>query len=170
MSPQAYALFFVGKSDPRDGCVVIGEDVKPVFFRFETPAVRLGDARTTIYRNGEVVALFDWTMSTHFGLATINSRQLPMSQLVMPGTVPRSRVFVSSSGERYEWRSTADREISYTLYKGSSEKLATFCYSSSPSPVGPTHAFMRYIFQNEALLLEALLALALNRWLDSQGY
>lgn len=48
-TPSAvYEVFFTGKDDPRHGAIVIGEDTKPQFFRFETPEVYMGDTRTTV--------------------------------------------------------------------------------------------------------------------------
>ncbi len=37
------------------------------------------------------------------------------------------------------------------------------------TPVGPSHALLQCSFDDEALLLDALLALCLNRWIDWQG-
>ena len=46
--PPVYEVFFTGKDDPRDGCIVIGEDTKPIFYRFETPPAYVGNPRTTV--------------------------------------------------------------------------------------------------------------------------
>ena len=46
--PPVYEVFFSGKDDPRDGCIVIGEDTKPIFYRFETPPAYVGNPRTTV--------------------------------------------------------------------------------------------------------------------------
>ena len=46
--PAVFEVFFTGKDDPRDGCVVIGEDTKPIFYRFETPPSYVGNQRTTV--------------------------------------------------------------------------------------------------------------------------
>ena len=46
--PPVYEVFFTGKDDPRDGCVVIGEDTKPIFYRFDTPPAYVGNPRTTV--------------------------------------------------------------------------------------------------------------------------
>jgi len=46
--PPVYEVFFTGKDDPRDGCIVIGEDTKPIFYRFETPPSYVGNPRTTV--------------------------------------------------------------------------------------------------------------------------
>lgn len=46
--PPVYEVFFTGRDDPRDGCIVIGEDTKPIFYRFETPPSHVGNPRTTV--------------------------------------------------------------------------------------------------------------------------
>lgn len=46
--PPVYEVFFTGRDDPRDGCVVIGEDTKPIFYRFETPTAYVGNPRTIV--------------------------------------------------------------------------------------------------------------------------
>lgn len=48
--PMAYSfeIYFTGRDDPRNGCIVIGEDTKPVFFEFETQYLSPSSARTTV--------------------------------------------------------------------------------------------------------------------------
>lgn len=46
--PPVYEVFFTGRDDPRDGCIIIGEDTKPIFYRFETPPSFVGNPRTTV--------------------------------------------------------------------------------------------------------------------------
>lgn len=46
MAASTYDLFFTGRDDPRDACVIIGRDVKPVFFEFETSEIPT--TRTTV--------------------------------------------------------------------------------------------------------------------------
>jgi hypothetical protein len=46
-------------------------------------------------------------------------------------------------------------------------KIAFFQRFSQQTPIGPSHATLEYYFSHDLLLLEALLALNLNRWLDS---
>jgi hypothetical protein len=51
MAPASYDLYFTGsRGNPRQ-CIVIGEDVEPVFFRFETPDVYMTNTRTTVSVN-----------------------------------------------------------------------------------------------------------------------
>lgn len=48
MSPAGYDLYFTGsRGNPRQ-CIIIGEDVEPVFFRFETPDVYMSYTKTTV--------------------------------------------------------------------------------------------------------------------------
>jgi hypothetical protein len=46
--PPVYEVFFTGRDDPRDGCIVIGEDTQPIFYRFETLPSYTGNPRTTV--------------------------------------------------------------------------------------------------------------------------
>lgn len=48
MSSFEFVIYFSGRDDPRDGCIVIGEDTKPVFFEFETAVVPPSSTRTTV--------------------------------------------------------------------------------------------------------------------------
>jgi len=174
-TPSAvYEVFFTGKDDPRHGAIVIGEDTKPQFFRFETPEVYMGDTRTTVYRNeGEVVALLDWTAGSHLGLVSIATRTapVPMTHLVMHGSTPNSRVFLSADNRQFEWRRYVDDPDSYDLWARSPvpQRIATYRRSNQDTPIGPSYAFLSYIFNNDPLLLEALIALCINRWIDRQG-
>lgn len=48
MSRFKFKVYFSGRDDPRDACIVIGEDTKPVFFEFETAVVAPCLTRTTV--------------------------------------------------------------------------------------------------------------------------
>lgn len=55
MSPAvgAYDLYFTGsRGNPRQ-CIIIGEDVEPIFYRFETPDVYMTNTTTTVSSPGE---------------------------------------------------------------------------------------------------------------------
>lgn len=43
-----FQLCFTGRDDPRDECMVMGEDAKPVFFEFETAMLSPFTTRTTV--------------------------------------------------------------------------------------------------------------------------
>jgi hypothetical protein len=102
MADRAYTLFFTGNDDPRH-CIIIGEDTKPIYIEFQTTISSLSDTRTTVgfsyvltwiihfeflrfkvYKDEDSVATLYWTMDVHLGRASIGSRQLSMSELVIP--------------------------------------------------------------------------------------
>ncbi|KLO18792.1 hypothetical protein SCHPADRAFT_993244 [Schizopora paradoxa] len=168
MSPAvgAYDLYFTGsRGNPRQ-CIIIGEDVEPIFYRFETPDVYMTNTTTTIYRNSDVVAAFDWTASSYLGLCTVRHRQpFPMSQLVLQGSSATARAFYLNQ-VKFEWRRDKDDPTGYSLYTAQNIRIASFRRQDQNTPVGPSHAFLQYTFVQPALLLESLLALCVNRWID----
>lgn len=167
--PPVYEVFFTGRDDPRDGCIVIGEDTRPVFYRFETPQSYVGNPRTTVYRNaGEIVACMDWSVVGHqLGVLTIANRQSPMTRFVMHGSSVNSRVFLTGDGRQYEWRRCPDDPESYDLFTvQGNQRIATYRRRPQTTPIGHSYAFMSYLFDNEVFLLESLIALCLNKWLD----
>ncbi|KIK59837.1 hypothetical protein GYMLUDRAFT_44305 [Collybiopsis luxurians FD-317 M1] len=171
MNDITYDLFFTGKDDPR-ACVIIGEDTKPVFFSFETFDRGLAyNTQTIVTRGKELIASLEWTVGNHLGMATINSRRLPMSHLVLPGSTVNARNFVSSSdGRRYEWRRCYPDGSAYDLFLlPSNVRIAAFRRMHTPTVVGPSHALLQYQFSHDLLLLEALLSLCLFRWIDLHG-
>ncbi|RXW15775.1 hypothetical protein EST38_g10076 [Candolleomyces aberdarensis] len=163
-----YDIFFTGRDDPR-GCIVIGEETEPVYFCFETAEKALPRARTIVYAgNQNYVAKLDWSPGNHLGSATIGSRQIPMLQMVLPGTSPQARAFNCLDGRRYEWRRLRDNPTSYDLYSltGVPSRIAVFRRYAQATVVGPSHAMVQYTFDNRELLIEALLALCINRCMD----
>ncbi|GJE98130.1 hypothetical protein PsYK624_143520 [Phanerochaete sordida] len=172
---DVFDIFFTGATDPRHGCVMIGWiGQKPVYLEFETPAIATSETLTTVYRNGrQPVASFEWTMGTHMGMATIRGRKVSMSHLVMPGGDSSTRTFRAADGRTFEWRKVAGMPGAYDLKPGhGGPSIARFSRFSQPqnTPVGPSHALLQCRFDDDNLLLEAALALSLNRWVDSHGY
>ncbi|TFK72179.1 hypothetical protein BDN72DRAFT_816375 [Pluteus cervinus] len=165
-----YDLFFTGKDDPRC-CVVIGEDTKPVYFAFETERGVLPNVSTLVYKNNNVLcARLDWLAGNHLGSATIGSRQLLMTDLVrVSAASTNSREFESSNGQRFEWRRCRDNPTSYDLYAIPNSRIAVFRRCQQQTVVGPSHGLFQYAFNHEAFLLEALITLCLNRWIDLHG-
>ncbi|PAV24328.1 btb poz domain btb2 [Pyrrhoderma noxium] len=170
MAP-VYDLYFTGsRGNPRQ-CIILGEDVEPIFYRFETPEVFMTDTKTMIYRNqDEVVAAFEWSAGTYLGLCNIRNRQsFPMSQLVLPGSSSNARAFFFQ-GSKFEWRRLREDPYSYDLFhvppNVQSVRIAFFRKIDQQTPVGPAHGFLQYTFTQPFLLLESLLALCLNRWMD----
>ncbi|KAF9036674.1 hypothetical protein BJ165DRAFT_594591 [Panaeolus papilionaceus] len=200
MAPTTYDLFFTGRDDPRS-CVIIGEDVKPVYFCFETSERNLmPNVRTMVYRNNkEVCAKLEWSPGNHLGGATIGNRTLPMSHLVLPGS--SSRPFHNSahahlyqqtvhglSGERTEiihprmmyvphfkfplaphWRTHSQTTLGIQLYAAQNMRIAVFTRITQATAIGPSHGHLQYTFVHDTLLIEALVALCLNRWIDLHG-
>ncbi|TDL27581.1 hypothetical protein BD410DRAFT_782705 [Rickenella mellea] len=169
MSPAGYDLYFTAsRGNPRQ-CMILGEDVEKLFFRFETPEVYMTNTRTSIHRNQELVAVFDWTATNYLGLATVIQRPpFPMSRLVLPGSTVNSRAFVFNA-TTFEWRRRQEDPFSYDLYGPQNVKIGIFRRIDQSTPVGPSHGFMHYTFVQPALLLESLLALCINRWIDMNG-
>ncbi|KAL6307924.1 hypothetical protein BKA93DRAFT_726660 [Sparassis latifolia] len=167
------ALFFTAKDDPRDGCMIVGhtsntgQDVrydKHILYDFRT-----NGRRTTVYRNTtEVVAYLDWGERDTLGMLTMGTRQEPMSNFLLPiATTPNVRVFISAADRLYyEWHKVDHG--GYDFYPASirGQRLATFRRDQNDTPVGLTHATMKYNFDHDHLLLESLVALCLNRWVD----
>ncbi|KAG2349602.1 hypothetical protein BDR05DRAFT_1055243 [Suillus weaverae] len=100
---HSFEIYFTGRDDPRNGCIVIGEDTKPVFFEFETQYLSPSSARTTISSNRSPVAALDW-LNGGLGVATIGDREIPMAHLVQQGSSTSARRFPSADGRQYEWR------------------------------------------------------------------
>ena len=97
-----------------------------------------------------------------------------------------SRVFLSADGQQFEWRRCTDDPCSYDASLFSpyphppfpfthrkqlftvqgNQRIATYRRCLQDTPIGPSYGFMSYLFDNEHLLLESLIALCLNKWLD----
>ncbi|KAJ4480707.1 hypothetical protein C8J55DRAFT_513509 [Lentinula edodes] len=170
MGEPTYDLFFTGQDDPRN-CVVIGEDTKPVFFSFETFQRDLS-TRTMVMRGKDLIASLEWSPGNHSGMVNIGTRQLLMSQLVLPGSSSHVRNFVSSSdGRTYEWRRCYPDTSGYDLFLlPNNMRIAAFRKMNAQTVVGPSHALLQYQFAHDPLLLEALLSLCIFRWTDLHGF
>ncbi|KAI6036067.1 hypothetical protein BKA83DRAFT_12310 [Pisolithus microcarpus] len=148
MSTLPYLVFFTGRDDPRD-CMIIGEDEKHVFFEFETTDMYFSDRQPAV--------ALHWA-GGHPGL------EIPIERLIMPGSSPLDRRFVSATDDRvYEWRRSYEDP---TSYEGPNAQIAIFHKFQHSTPVGMSHATLQYCFTDALLLLEALVTLNLNRWLD----
>ncbi|KAH6918998.1 hypothetical protein BKA70DRAFT_37586 [Coprinopsis sp. MPI-PUGE-AT-0042] len=174
MAVRTFDLFFTGRDDPRS-CIIIGEDVKPVYFSFETRERQLmsPSIKTTVYKNGteQLCASLEWSPGNHLGSVAVvgSNRQVPMSHFVMAGTVQNARAFVAYNGRRYEWRRRPDTPTSYDLFASANHRIAVFRRYAHATPIGPSHGLCQYTFVDEPLLVDALLALCINRWIDIHG-
>ncbi|KAG8217896.1 hypothetical protein J3R82DRAFT_6062 [Butyriboletus roseoflavus] len=168
MSNFDFVIFFTGRDDPREGCIIMGEDEKPVFFEFETAFLSPGSTRTTICSDRRPVAAFDWDANgDSLGVATIGDKEFPMEHLVLPGSCPIARRFQAADGRFYEWRRSYRDPRSYELYVGpNTQPIAVYRSFSQATPIGPSHGTLEYNFTDGLFLLQVLLALNLNRWLD----
>ena len=53
---NGYDVYFTGsRGNPRQ-CIIIGEDVEPIFYRFETPDVFMTNTTTTVSRVSQISA------------------------------------------------------------------------------------------------------------------
>ncbi|KAF8121917.1 hypothetical protein EV363DRAFT_1405295 [Boletus edulis] len=163
-----FEIYFTGRDDPRDGCIVIGEDEKPVFFEFETAMLSSRAARTTISSDRHPVAALDWDAhGDGLGVATVGDREFPMENLVLPGSSPTARRFQAADGRFYEWRRCYRDPKSYELFAGpNTPPIAVYRHFPQATPIGPSHGTLKYNFTDGLFLLEVLLSLNLNRWLD----
>lgn len=127
-----------------------------------------------VYRDGrKPAASFEWTMGTHMGVATVGTRTVPMSELVMPGADSSARTFRTTDGRTFEWRKVHGLPGAYDLNPvPGGPPIARFSRFAQPqsTPIGPAHALLQCRFDDDNLLLEASLALCLNRWVDLHGY
>ncbi|KAJ3864057.1 hypothetical protein EV359DRAFT_41907 [Lentinula novae-zelandiae] len=170
MGEPTYDLFFTGQDDPRN-CVVIGEDTKPVFFSFETFQRDLSTRTMVSKASKDLIASLEWSPGTHSGMVNIGTRQLLMSQLVLPGSSSHVRNFVSGSdGRTYEWRRCYPDTSGYDLFLlPNNMRIAAFRKMNAQTVVGPSHALLQYQFAHDPLLLEALLSLCIFRLTDLHG-
>ncbi|KAG9318869.1 hypothetical protein JVU11DRAFT_976 [Chiua virens] len=156
MAPFDFEIYFTGRDHPRDGCIVIGEDSMPVFFEFETTLLPSGSMRTTISSDEHPVAAFDWAANDALGVVTIGDREFSMEHLVLSGSSPRQPMAGSMNGGALITIRTPPN----------SPSIAVYHQFNQATPIGPSHGTLQYSFTNGLFLLEVLLALNLNRWLD----
>jgi len=169
-TPSCFDLYFVGQiNDPRNMQVIGYEGSNPILYSFDT--VTYGtQTRTSICRGaGEMLAYFDWTNTTHMGLCVIGAHQkFAMALLVGTGSTSFSRRF-RHKNSYFEWRRISND--SYDLFSADNVRLALFRSKLQSTPVGEAYGYMQYGFQaQDGLLLEALLALCVNRWIDKHGF
>ncbi|KAF8579496.1 hypothetical protein K439DRAFT_385027 [Ramaria rubella] len=164
-------LYFFGEgqvqNNPRHVSIMGYEGDRPVFIQFMTVPNHTS-TQTRVSRDQREVAIFDWTAGTHLGLLTVGQRQLHMGQLVRSRATNARRFLSPVDGLPFEWRRTQSQE--YELYSPGDRRIATYSRMSLQTKWGVCHGLFRYTFKNQdALLLEALLALSLNRWIDLNG-
>ncbi|KIJ30300.1 hypothetical protein M422DRAFT_36606 [Sphaerobolus stellatus SS14] len=163
---DCYDLYFFGEgqvqNNPRHTNIIGYEGDHPMFFQFFT-ILSQSSTQTRIYRDQREVAKLDWTAGTHLGMLTIGRRQVHMGQLLTNTSV---RSFnLSTDGTTFEWRRTQTHD--YELYSPGNRRIATYSRVTYQTRWGACHGLFRYSFKSQdALLLEALISLCLNRWID----
>ncbi|KAJ7273565.1 hypothetical protein B0H12DRAFT_1043317, partial [Mycena haematopus] len=168
-----FNLFFTGTDK---SCVIIGEDVVPRIFCFETHDRQIQGVRTTVYsNNNNKVASLVFGPGNQLGSVTIGGsrtqpeyRTVSMADLLLPGSNHNARCFFSADGRKYEWRKCANISGAYDLYALNPPivRVAAFRRCSEETPVGKSTGLLQYTFFQDGLLLYALLTLSLNRWVD----
>jgi len=168
ISNEFHDLYFFGEgqmqNNPRHVSIIGYENDLPLFIQFCT-TLNQTSTQTRVYRDQREVALFEWTVGTHLGSLTISHRHLHMGSLIRPRGL-NIRVFNSPVDNLpFEWRRTPTCD--YELYSPGNRRIATYSRITLQTKWGACHGLLRYTFKNqESLLLEALLALSLNRWID----
>ncbi|KAI0060805.1 hypothetical protein BV25DRAFT_1917364 [Artomyces pyxidatus] len=180
-----YTLFFIGNgTNPRDGFDIMG--TPDVWFRFVTPHEQLDPIRTTIRGLSGDIATFDWTLrGAAVGTATILDppRRFHMHDLVLldevvvEGQIFHCRAFYSASAPTlprllYRWVRRA--RDAYELYvahdtAGFGTLIGSFAANAEieQTAAGPAFASFSYNFDwHDPLVLDAMLALCVNRFLD----
>ncbi|KAI0259942.1 hypothetical protein BC834DRAFT_590358 [Gloeopeniophorella convolvens] len=182
--PLNFEVHFLDSEDPRHGCRVMST-APFVFYTFDTPIGFL-DTHTTISGmirvDAEIVpfATFNWFGSSAIGTMTITWPGTPphnahMGELVasMGPTMPNCRRFRSHGPDGlahdFWWHRLPNGD--YDLYCEPGTRIGVFRRARPlehiPN-VGDIFATLWYSFQHPPLLLKAILALCLNRWLDLQ--
>ncbi|RDX52685.1 hypothetical protein OH76DRAFT_118499 [Lentinus brumalis] len=170
-------LFFTGQGDPRHKCVAIGyHNNAPVVYKFDTVDLPQSTRTTVTFNEHIEVAFLDWAVGVHLGSVLRDTDRIPMADFVSHGTTNTARQFRSSTdgNELFEWRRLGNRQpYAYELMSLSSETTARIAtYDPTPREVpkvGRAYAYLKYTFQEEPLLRDALVALCLNRWIDWRG-
>ncbi|PVG00219.1 hypothetical protein CPB86DRAFT_729757, partial [Serendipita vermifera] len=178
--PSGSLIFQDGISE-RDFVVVSAQNsaIPDLHYEFRTVQAEYGNgtvfhtnvsSRTQKQSPLVVLARMEW-ISRQIGtvkmLLTRPLTELPMASLCLPGSNPGSRYFIldlNASGTRSQYTWTRTNAI-YVLTGPGETLLARYERLSSPSQP-PPHAVLHFYFQNNMLLLMALLSLTLNRWMD----
>jgi len=96
-----------------------------------------------------------------------------MTHLYMQSTGTSGRLFQISGKRTFEWRKSTESSTeyrgAYDLYNvATGQILAGFrrFQSIQQTPAGPMYATLAHGFDDDELLLYAVLALCVNRWMD----
>lgn len=165
-------LFFTGPVDsPRDLDVIGDFNNKPIFFRFETIEPQASSTMTMISRNAEgLVGSLEWLPGDRLGRLKVGQHTLSMATFVGQGSGPYSRSFRSGDNDVFEWKRR--NQTDYSLHDHRGHRIASFERFSPPklTPIGAlAHGVFQCTIKSDVLLFQALVALCINRWLDTFG-
>lgn len=172
-----YEVHFLHSDDPRDGLHVMSTNPL-VFYSFQTPVGFLSTHTMVTDASGATVVTFNWTGPSALGTVTWSgscASETHMGDLVAPfQSMPDSRAFRCEGPDRivrtFWWRRLPDGN--YDLYAAHEPDTLIGLFRMHRPPerlvVGDNYATFFFPFSHEPLLLHALLALCLNRWLDRE--
>jgi len=173
----SYEVHFLNSYDPRHGFTVMS--VNPdTYYEFRTPVGFLETHTIVTDESGATIVTFNWFGPHALGTMTWPGpppRQVHMGELVMSHqSMPDSRAFVCEGPDnvvrRFWWRRLEQGH--YDLYVAAVPAVCIGIFRKHHPPeqlaVGDNYATLYFSFLHRPLLVNALLALSLNRWLDSQ--
>jgi len=176
--PANFEVHFLHSDNPRDGLFVMSTSPL-VCYEFRTPIGFLTTHTIVTDASGATVMTFNW-----FGPSALGTMIWPgpppyqghMGDLVQPvPSRPDTRGFLCESPDqiirRYWWRRVEHGNYDLFAVQGVERVIGYFRKHQPPEvlSIGINYATFYFQFQHEPLLLRALLALCLNRWLDAQG-
>ncbi|KAF8479082.1 hypothetical protein DFH94DRAFT_39379 [Russula ochroleuca] len=173
--PVNLAVHFLHSDNPRHGFCVMSTNPL-TYYDFQTPIGFLETHTIVTDDRGATIVTFNW-----FGLSALGTMTWPgppaheahMVDLVMPHQwMPNSRAFFCEGPDqqmrRFWWRRLP--QGNYDLYAAHEPDVRIGLFRKHHPPeensLGDIYATFNFEFVHEPLLLNALLALCLNRWLD----
>ncbi|KZP20774.1 hypothetical protein FIBSPDRAFT_528926 [Athelia psychrophila] len=170
MDENQFFLHFTGPDEIRD-MKAIGEcGHTPMLFEFDTNSMHYQPGNVTeIIMNRMPVATLNWHTRDRLGLVNITLEpriQATMSNMAIHVPETNGRMFTSADGVCYEWRRSPEDPRAYDLFLMPDALLGKFRHEYEDTPVGPSFAYLQFCFDHQRLLLESMLSLCINRWLD----
>ncbi|KDQ06737.1 hypothetical protein BOTBODRAFT_192884 [Botryobasidium botryosum FD-172 SS1] len=159
------------RDDLRNTDIIGFQGAREMMFRFTTAEGYPSHTKTIVQTGVDLrtVAHLDWTGQHQLGMVTLGKHRFPMTSLLQPGTPgsrARSRRFsLPRNGAFYEWRQDEADTSGWTLYDVYNARIARF--DPGPFKRAEVRGHMRYYWSDngdDELLLFALMALMLNRW------
>lgn len=119
----------------------------------------------------EPVGCLEWLPGDRLGRLKVGQHTLSMATFVGQGSGPFSRSFRSGDNDVFEWKRKS--ETDYVLHDHRGHQIALFEHFSPPrtTPIGAlAHGVFRCTIKSDVLLFQALVALCINRWIDTFGH